>query len=159
MGLNKANIGGNRKYHQGIFTAVNPHKYVGDPSNIIYRSSMEKKFCHYCDNNEQIIKWGSEVIVIPYNDFEGKYHKYYPDFYIEVIYPNIPGKLDKFIIEVKPYLETLMPIIPKVPTLSRMRNFEYQLKMYRKNIFKWNKAVEWSRNRDMTFKIVTEKNL
>ena len=158
MGLNHASIGGNRKYHQGLYTPNNPDKYVGDPNNIIYRSSLEKKFCFYCDNNDQIIKWGCETIIITYNDFEGKVHKYYPDFYMEVIYPN-SLKLDKFIIEVKPYSETLMPTYPNSPTLSRMRNFEYQLKMYRKNIFKWSKAVEWCKNRDMTFKIITEKNL
>lgn len=159
MGLNHASIGGNRKYHQGIFTANNPHKYVGDPNNIVYRSSMEKKFCHYCDNNEQITKWGCEVIIIPYLDHTGKIHRYFPDFYMEVNYPGNKTKYNKFIIEVKPYAETLMPVYPTKPTAQRIKNFVYQLTMYRKNIYKWAKAVEWCKSRDMIFQIITEKNL
>ena len=35
--------------------------------------------------NENIIKWGCEVITIPYQDEKGTFHRYYPDFYIEMI--------------------------------------------------------------------------
>ena len=43
------------KYHP-----ERPEKYVGDAKNIICRSSWERKFCRWCDLNENIIKWGSE---------------------------------------------------------------------------------------------------
>ena len=37
-----------------------PRKYKGDASNIICRSSWERKFCRWCDLNENIVSWGSE---------------------------------------------------------------------------------------------------
>ena len=43
-----------------------PTKYKGDASNIICRSSWERKFCRWCDLNENILAWGSEEFCIPY---------------------------------------------------------------------------------------------
>ena len=43
-----------------------PKKYKGNPNNIICRSSWERKFCRYCDLNENILQWGSEEFFIPY---------------------------------------------------------------------------------------------
>ena len=37
-----------------------PNKYKGDANNIICRSSWERRFCSWCDLNENIIEWGSE---------------------------------------------------------------------------------------------------
>ena len=37
-----------------------PRKYKGNPDNIICRSSWERKFCKWCDLNENIMEWGSE---------------------------------------------------------------------------------------------------
>ena len=53
------------KTKQGRFKPRNPGKYKGDPSNIIYRSSWEKKFMLWCDCNLNVLEWGSEEIVIP----------------------------------------------------------------------------------------------
>jgi hypothetical protein len=39
----------------------------------------------YCDSSASIIEWGSEEIIIPYlSPWDGKKHRYYPDFYIKV---------------------------------------------------------------------------
>jgi hypothetical protein len=55
-----------------------PSKYKGDPTNIICRSSWERKFCHWCDLNESIIEWGSEEFYIPYlSPVDNRVHKYY----------------------------------------------------------------------------------
>ena len=43
-----------------------PQKYQGNHNNIICRSSWERKFCRYCDLNNNIIAWASEEISIPY---------------------------------------------------------------------------------------------
>ena len=62
-----------------------PSKYKGDYSNIICRSSWERKFCRWCDLNENIIQWGSEEFHIPYvSPKDNRVHKYYPDFIIKV---------------------------------------------------------------------------
>ena len=36
----------------------------------------------YCDNNESVIEWGSEEVVIPYKSpWDGRIHRYFPDFF------------------------------------------------------------------------------
>ena len=89
------------KTYKGKYTPTNPRKYRGNPSNIIYRSSWERKFMVYCDTNEKIIEWCSEEVIIPYlSPWDGKMHRYFPDFYIKIKQHN--GTTKKLIIEVKP---------------------------------------------------------
>lgn len=158
MGLNRANIGSS-KYHQGRYRLIHPDKYIGDPGDVIYRSGLELQFMRFCDNSSFVTKWGSEVIIIPYTDHENKTRKYYPDFYMEVRNPAALGMESRYVVEVKPWQETQKPVVPDKATLSKLRSLEYQLKMYRKNMFKWSKAIEWSKARGMEFKIITEKNM
>ena len=51
---------------KSIFKPKKPKKYKGDITNIICRSSWERRFCNYCDLNENIVEWGSEEFWIPY---------------------------------------------------------------------------------------------
>ena len=78
--------------YKGKFRPKNRKKYNGNPSEIIYRSSWELKFMNYCDNNNKIVKWSSEEIIIPYRcPTDNKIHRYFPDFYIK--YKDVKGKL------------------------------------------------------------------
>ena len=62
--------------YQGYFKPKNPHKYKGDPTNIIYRSSWELKLMKYLDERKDVVKWGSEEIIIPYRSpIDGRVHK------------------------------------------------------------------------------------
>jgi len=62
-----------------------PNKYKGDSNNIICRSSWERKFCYWCDHNENILEWGSEEFWIPYRSpVDNKVHRYFPDFIVKV---------------------------------------------------------------------------
>ena len=86
--------------YKGKFRPSNPSKYKGDPTNIIYRSLWELKFMNYCDKNENILKWSSEELWIPYKSpVDNRYHKYFPDFYIK--YKNTSGKIVESLIEIK----------------------------------------------------------
>ena len=78
------------RFKQGKYIPRNPNKYKGDPRNIIYRSSWEHKFMLWCDQqNSSVQEWGSEEIVIPYvSPVDGKRHKYYPDFYVCLLYTS-----------------------------------------------------------------------
>ena len=58
--------------YKGKYKPHNPQKYIGDPSNIIYRSMWERKCMKYFDNNPSVIKWSSEELAIPYYDSLGK---------------------------------------------------------------------------------------
>ena len=87
--------------YKGRYNPIHPKKYKGDHHNIIYRSLWERKFMVYCDTSDNIIEWGSEEIIIPYlSPWDGRMHRYFPDFYIKVRQHN--GSIKKFIIEIKP---------------------------------------------------------
>ena len=43
------------KIRQGYFRPANPAKYVGDPAQIIFRSSWEFKFLKWCDSSPTVI--------------------------------------------------------------------------------------------------------
>ena len=71
--------------YKGKFKPKNPIKYKGDVKDIVYRSSWELKMMKYCDTTKSIVEWGSEEIVIPYvSPWDGRYHRYFPDFYVKV---------------------------------------------------------------------------
>lgn len=143
-----------RNYLQGRFSPVYPDKYVGDVSNIIYRSSWEKKFMIWADNNRNIIRWCSEEIVVPYYDpTTNKNRRYFVDFMIEYI--NRSGETRKALIEVKPEYQTKPPVLKsKVTKRYITETFEYE-----KNKAKWSAAKEWCSLRGLEFVVLTEKHL
>ena len=142
------------KTYKGKYTPTNPRKYRGNPSNIIYRSSWERKFMVYCDTNEKIIEWCSEEVIIPYlSPWDGKMHRYFPDFYIKV--KQSTGKIKKFIIEVKPKNQTR----PPKPVSRKTKRFINEVKTYSINEAKWKSAKKWCDHNDMEFKILTEDEL
>ena len=84
---------------KGRFKPRYPKKYLGNPTNIIYRSSWELKAMNYFDRNINIIEWSSEEIPIPYKSpIDGRWHRYFPDFYIKVNEKD--GHLHSKIIEI-----------------------------------------------------------
>ena len=153
----------NKRYKQGKYYLQNVEKYLGDTSNIPYRSSWEFAFCRFCDINDKIKKWSSESVQIPYhisNDIgQTEIHRYYPDFYIEMTKNGDPEFYDRIIIELKPKVETAPPKKPKNQSLKLLENYEYSLRMYKKNLHKWAYAKEWCERRNMKFIIITEDDL
>ena len=150
---------GKKKYHQGFYTIQNVGKYIGDPSKCIYRSKWELHFMAFCDANPLISRWSSEFITIPYQDEKGKYHRYYPDFYIERIDKKDPMRFDKVVIEIKPFKETQTPVKPSKITSKTLESYEYQLKTYQKNLYKWTRAINWCEKQQMKFVIIHEGHL
>lgn len=147
-------------FYQGYYKPVNIQKYTGDPTQIIYRSSWEKKFMVYCDLNDSIIKWESEPVRISYVDFFGKKRYYIPDFVIVCKNPNDDNLYNKFLVEIKPEKETIEPIIPQgYISPKKLKNIEYEYKVYIKNKHKWAYAKDWCIKNDYEFKIVTERHL
>ena len=70
------------KCHTGLYKPINPEKYQGNVDNIVYRSGLELKFFKYLDLNKNILKWGSEIIVVMYKGLDGKTHRYFPDLWV-----------------------------------------------------------------------------
>jgi len=140
--------------YKGRYTPKNPQKYKGNPRGIIYRSSWERKMMVYCDTNKAILEWGSEEIIIPYlSPWDGRIHRYFPDFYIKV--KQSSGTIKKFIIEVKPKNQC----VPPAESRKKTRRWYKEAKAWGINSAKWKYATEWCSNNDMEFKILTEDHL
>ena len=140
--------------YKGRYNPINPKKYKGNPQNIIYRSLWERKFMVYCDTNDKVLEWGSEEIIIPYiSPWDGKVHRYFPDFYIKVRQSS--GNLKKFIIEVKPKKQTR----PPKPVERKTKRWIKEVRTFGINEAKWKHATKWCKDNDMEFKILTEEEL
>ena len=48
--------------YKGKFTPQNPSKYIGDGTNIVYRSMWERRCMKYFDVNPSVIGWASEEL-------------------------------------------------------------------------------------------------
>lgn len=149
------------KWHQGEFKPKFPDKCLNIKMGkmpIIYRSSWEKRFFNYCDSNNNVLKWGSEIFSISYiYDMDKKKHTYYPDVYCEAI--DKTGKVVKYLIEIKPENQVCSPKPPKNKTQKSMKNFNYRMMEYIKNQNKWKYAKMFCEVRNLKFKVMTEQNL
>lgn len=143
-----------KDYHQGRFTPRNPEKYVGDVTNIIFRSSWEKKLLLFFDTNPSILAWNSEETIIPYiSPVDGKAHRYFVDF--SVAYRTKEGQIKRALVEVKPLKQTM-------PPEKRSRNtkqFIAEVSTYAINQAKWSAAREWCAKKGYEWMILTEKEL
>jgi len=141
--------------YKGKYIPINPKKYVGNSSQVIYRSLWERKLMVYCDRNEKVVEWGSEEVIVPYRSpWDGKMHRYFPDFYMKVKQGN--GTYKKFIIEVKPKAQCKEPI--KTPK-RKTRKWYKEVQTWGINQAKWKSAIDYCENRGMEFKILTEDHL
>lgn len=142
------------KTYKGRFRVLNPAKYKGDITNVIYRSLWELRFMKWCDQSPSIIEWGSETVIIPYvSPVDRKVHRYFVDFYIKVKSKN--NTTEKYLIEIKPEKFTRPPEIPKKKT----KRFIDEVFQYGVNEAKWKAAFEFCTDRNMKFMVLTEKDL
>lgn len=132
----------------------NPKKYIGDADNIWYRSSWEKKVLIWLDNNPNVIEYSSEEVVIPYiSPIDSKWHRYFVDFYAKV--KNNQGQIVEYLIEVKPYAQTIEPQVKKRVT----KGYINEVYNWGINSAKWKAAREYCRKRNLQFRIMTEKDI
>ena len=140
--------------YSGRFKPKNYKKYKGDPTNVFYRSLWERRFMVYCDNNPNILEWGSEEIIIPYKSpLDKKVHRYFPDFFVK--YKNSSGKIIREIIEVKPKRHLSPPKEPKRKT----KRYLGEVNTYIINQAKFKAAEEFCKDRKLGFRILTEEHL
>ena len=144
-----------RKRYKGKYKVKNPQKYIGDSTNVIYRSLMELNFMKWCERSEKVLKWNSEEVVIPYiSPMDKKRHRYFPDFLIQT---NKGWTL----IEVKPLVQTKPPkkiLIEKV-TLKKKRRYVKAVKTWLINEAKWEAAKKVCEVNGWKFELMTEKQL
>ena len=142
--------------YKGKYKVKNRSKYVGAVDNVVYRSSWERQFMVWADRSKQIIKWNSEELVIPYvSPVDGKVHRYYPDFWVQVLEHS--GKIVTSIIEVKPKTQTGPPKLGK--TAKSKYRYAKAMKTWKVNEAKFKMAKEFCDDRKWKFKILTEDQL
>jgi TnsA endonuclease N terminal len=135
---------------KGMFKPKNPGKYLGNPTNIVYRSKWELDFMMYLDMNTEIVGWGSEELAIPYRSpVDGRVHRYFPDM---VIKKRDGGCI---MVEIKPYKQTQPPSPPKKPTKTSIN----EAVTYITNQAKWEAARAYCDARGWKFQVITEKEL
>ncbi len=174
MNIKNLKPNANSQYQQGYFHVTNPEKYVGDPTQVIYRSSWEKKFCQWADNHPNIVKWGSENFSIKYfnpcsklvnGQYVGAINNYYVDFFITI---KKEDKLESWICEVKP--KTQVPTTEQMNRLSKMINegnktdkkikrYNHELKTLLVNRAKFLAAMKFAEERGMKFAVCDENFL
>jgi hypothetical protein len=136
------------RFARGKFVPTRPAKYVGNKSPT-YRSSWEWAFMRFCDNNDNILKWASEAVQIPYRDpLTNRNTVYIPDFFIQYI--DKDGRMLTELIEVKPSNQTLLEKV------GRNKNNQMQ---YVKNQAKWQAAQAWCKSQGIKFRVLNETDL
>lgn len=144
--------GRSKKFKQGVFKPKRPEKLLGKDGFAYYRSGLELNYFRILDSNPNVLKWGSEEIIVPYY-FEDKWHKYYIDIF--VVFKN-GDDIKKFIIELKPYKQTVQPVWSKRRKQSTYLN---ECREFAKNTAKWESARKFAASKGCEFHILTEKDL
>jgi hypothetical protein len=130
------------------FIPKNPSKYIGNPGNILCRSSWELSVCKFFDTHPSVYKWGSEEIKIPYiKPTDNRVHHYFPDFI--VMYKDQNGEIIKEIVEVKPLKESVLT----------ERSSVYDKMQIAVNHAKWAAAEAFAAANGMRFRVLTEVSI
>jgi hypothetical protein len=140
--------------YSGKFFPKNTNKYLGDPTNVWYRSLWERKVMVRLDENPNVIGWSNEEIVIPYiSPVDGRWHRYFPDFFAKI--RNEQGEVQSYILEVKPLKQATPPKVKSRVT----KQYIQEVATYGINEAKWKAADEYCKDRNWKFSVLTEKHL
>jgi hypothetical protein len=140
--------------YSGKFSPKNVNKYLGDPTNIWYRSLWERRVMVHLDDNPNVVEWSNEEIVIPYlSPVDNRWHRYFPDFFARI--RNRNGLLEAMILEVKPKSQS----VPPTPKKRITKQYINEVMTWGVNEAKWKAATEYCKDRKWTFKVITEEDL
>ena len=144
-------------WKQGEYHPINPEKYIGFKQPF-FRSGMERDIFLKVDQNPRVVRWATELFSIRYNfNLDGRVHNYWIDLYIEIINNN--NEVEKYIVEIKPDLQLSPPKQPKVKNYKAMKNYNYKMTDWHRNISKWRSAASFGRSNNMQFFILTENGI
>lgn len=141
----------------GRYDLKNPKKYMGIGLVPIYKSRNELVVFSKLDNDANVIRWGYEILEIPYlNPIDRKIHKYKMDIYCEVK----KGKdLLRCLVEIKQSTD-LTP--PKKPTLMKPTSksrYNLAARAYAVNTAKWSAAIDLAKKTGFKLIFITEKDI
>lgn len=150
-----------KEYRQGLFKLLPNTKCINE--SVEYRSQLEFEYFHKLERSNNIIKWSSEQIKVPYinpvrTKEEGRPIKnnYYVDLYVET------KNMGTLLVEIKPQKEINAIRDNKVPKRTKNKKestYRYEMKMYMINRSKWMYANKFAKERGWQFICVSEKDL
>ena len=135
--------------YQGRYKIKKPEKYIGDYSNVVYRSLWERQTFKWCESNPSVKAWNSEEVVIPYKcKTDNKLHRYFVDLLVEMDNRKI------ILVEIKPKAQTQ-------PPKKRRKSKKYinEVTQFVKNQSKWEAANQFAKHKGWKFQIWTEDTL
>lgn len=142
-----------REFKQGIYKPTNKEKCL-NTTPVVYRSMLECRAFRFFDNSSNVIKWGSELFPINYHKpGENRNARYFVDIYAEM---KIGEEIKKYIIEIKPYKQTLAPV---ANNKKKQSTILYENIQFAINSAKWEAAEKWAEKRGIIFLKITEKNI
>ena len=150
-----------RKYPEPEhFTPRYTEKYKGSLP-IVARSSWEMKAFRFLDLNPNVLKWGSESVVVLYQDptrpdpYTGKpsVHRYFID--LNMTMKDKFGKLHTYLVEIKPESQYLKPVQGK----KKSKTFLNESVLWIRNVKKWEAATKFAKSKGWEFIILTEKEI
>ena len=134
------------------YNPKNINKYVGNHHNIVCRSLWERKFCKYLDSNDNVVRWSSEEIKIPYlSTIDNSVHFYYPDFVFEA---KKEDGVVTYMVEIKPEKQTKQPKQRKNKKTYLQESIQFEI-----NTCKWKAAKQYCQKNGWIFRILTEKDI
>lgn len=142
-----------RNYQQGVYEVKNREKYVGtkDPR---YLSSFEKHTWAWCDRSPNVLKWGAEIIVVPYyNPVKKRNARYIVDFYMK--YKNRHGEIKEALVEIKPKSQCRKPVRGR----KKESTYLEECMTYAVNQAKWEAATKYALERGWEFRVITEESI
>ena len=143
-----------RRAKAGTFRPLHLNKYLGTKLPT-YRSSYERAFFRFCDQNNRVLKWGSEINTIPYmNPIDKKVHRYIVDNF--VLLKDSMNEIHKYLVEIKPANQIKMPI---QKSKKRNKRLIFEQLQYAENMAKWDAARQWCQKNQCKFLILNEYDL
>lgn len=132
------------------FAPQNPEKYIGDSSNIVCRSSWERRFAKWADRHPSVVKWFSEEMCVEYwSPVDQKQHRYFPDFGM------VLSNGQKYVVEIKPMYQCVAPVKGK----KRTNTYLNECATYAVNQAKWAAAKKFFDKQGIEFRVLTEHDL
>jgi len=151
------------KSYKGWYTLKNPDKFIVPVDDFMksykngqvnYKSKLELTAIYYADHHKQVTNWSLEPYPINYiKPTDNKVHRYYVDLYLEFDTGH------KFIVEIKPFSQTIKPVPAKKVTAKSKRVLAHAVQTFAINTAKWEAAKQFASENDLKFIILTEKEL
>lgn len=141
-------------FHPQALNSEGVRKYIGTRPPI-FRSSYERNCFLLLEKHPGVKSWSSETTTVPYiSPLDQRKHTYFVDLTFTAMAED--GSLETFIVEVKPYSQTIPPV--KKPR-QRLDTFNTQAKTWVINVAKWNAAYAFAKKHGYKFYIWHEQGI